>query len=570
MASANRLITDYLDIWSSAVKRKSSAGRGNSKRIELYGIKKLRHLIMELAVRGLLVKQDPEAESASGLVENIKAEKAKLIKEGRIKKEKPAVETDKKDTPFELPNGWIWQRITDVFYPISVSKNKVKTSELSSEGAYPVVDQGQTFIAGYVNDGDLLNTLPGPVIVFGDHTSALKYIDFDFVAGADGVKILRPLCMNEKYFFLVCKTLPIESRGYGRHYSRLIDNFFPLPPLTEQHRIVAKVDALMKICDSLEENSEANITNHKTLVHSLLNTLINAADNSTVNKAWSCIAKNFNTLFTTERSVEQLKQTILQLAVTGRLVPQISSDLPAIDFLRNIETEKSRLVKTGRIKKEKISQQPEFDKELSPIPANWTVTRLKAISTIGTGATPSRDQNDYYFPAIHNWVTSGETALPFIHETKEKISEKAIRETNATVYPAGTLIVAMYGQGKTRGQITELLIPAATNQACAAIQLFEPSPEHRAYIKLFIQKSYEELRSLAEGGAQPNLNIGKLANTLIPIPPLAEQRRIVAKVDELMSMCECLKASLCDLHTIQLQLADAIADKALEKNNGAL
>lgn len=278
--SVETLVTDHLDLWTSALKRKSTAGRGSSSKIELYGIRKLRELILELAVHGLLVPQDPNDEPASELLKKIAAEKAGLVKAGKIKKEKPLPPIAELEKPFELPVSWSWEHLADVFYPISVSKNKVKTSELSEEGKYPVVDQGQSFIAGYVDDESLLNILPGPVVVFGDHTSALKYVDFNFVAGADGVKILRPISCDERYFFLVCKTLPIESRGYGRHYSRLVDNFFPLPPLAEQHRIVAKVDELMALCDQLEQQTDASLGAHQTLVETLLSALTSAADHA--------------------------------------------------------------------------------------------------------------------------------------------------------------------------------------------------------------------------------------------------------------------------------------------------
>ena len=150
MAAVETLITDHLDLWTAALKRKSTAGRGSSSKVELYGIKKLRELILELAVRGLLVPQDPNDEPASELLKKIAAEKAKLLKEGKIKKEKPLPPIAELEKPFELPVSWSWEHLANVFYPISVSKNKVKTSELSEEGKYPVVDQGQSFIAGYV------------------------------------------------------------------------------------------------------------------------------------------------------------------------------------------------------------------------------------------------------------------------------------------------------------------------------------------------------------------------------------------------------------------------------------
>jgi len=157
-------------------------------------------------------------------------------------------------------------------------------------------------------------------------------------------------------------------------------------------------------------------------------------------------------------------------------------------------------------------------------------------------------------------VTSGETGKAFIAEAAQHITEHALSQTSLTVYPVGTLIVAMYGQGKTRGQVSELQIQAATNQACAAIVLVEPSLAHRSFIKLVFEKSYDEIRELSAGGAQPNLNVGKIKATLIPLPPLAEQSRIVTRVTALRALCADLRARLTASQSTQAQLAEALVE----------
>ncbi|MGN5075897.1 restriction endonuclease subunit S [Aeromonas veronii] len=374
------LITDHLDLWTAAVRPKSSAGRGSNSKLELTGIKKLRELILELAVRGKLVPQDPSDEPASVLRERISAEKVRLLNEGKIKKNKALLEIGEEDNPFALPDGWIWQSITDVFYPISVGSNKIKTAEILDVGAVPVVDQGKVFIAGYSDRVDLKITLPGPVIVFGDHTSALKYIDFDFVAGADGVKILRPICICERYFYLVCNTLPIESRGYGRHYNRLLDNKFPLPPMGEQYRIVAKVDELMALCDQLEQRSESQLAAHQMLVETLLATLTDSCDAEELAQNWARLSSHFDILFTTEASIDALKQSILQLAVMGKLVSQDPSDEPASALLERIAAEKAQLVKEKKIKKEKPLPAISEDEKPFELPLGWVWSRISESS----------------------------------------------------------------------------------------------------------------------------------------------------------------------------------------------
>jgi type I restriction enzyme, S subunit len=263
--------------------------------------------------------------------------------------------------------------------------------------------------------------------------------------------------------------------------------------------------------------------------------------------------------------IKKLRELILELAVRGKLVPPASrkannraNDEPASALLKRIEAEKARLVKDGKIKKPKKLPPISDDEKPFQLPDGWEWVRIAAISDVGTGATPARGNPEYYEPAEFHWVTSGETSNPFVSATKEKISAKAVAETNVTICPVGTLIIAMYGQGKTRGQITELLIPAGTNQACATIQLFEKSPTHRTYIKRFFEKAYDDIRSIAEGGAQPNLNVGKVATTVIPLPPLAEQQRIVARVDKLMALCDQLEQGCLQQLDNHQQLVDTL------------
>lgn len=169
---------------------------------------------------------------------------------------------------------------------------------------------------------------------------------------------------------------------------------------------------------------------------------------------------------------------------------------------------------------------------------------MSEFTFVGTGSTPPRENPGYYNPPEFNWVTSGKTSQAHISFTKEKVSRKALSETNISIYPVGSLIVAMYGQVKTRGQVSELMIEAGTNQACAAIQFIEAHEAHRKYIKLFFKKSYGDLRNQAAGGAQPNLNVAKISMTVIPLPPLAEKIRLVHKTESLLNLCDQLKSKL--------------------------
>ena len=187
--------------------------------------------------------------------------------------------------------------------------------------------------------------------------------------------------------------------------------------------------------------------------------------------------------------------------------------------------------------------------------------RLEDIANIGTGATPNRLNKEYYNNGIIPWINSSSTNCTYITEASEYITEKAINETNCKIYPIGTLIVAMYGEGKTRGQVSELLIESATNQACAAISLIDTNI--KAYIKNYFEGNYFHLRKLAEGGNQSNLSIGKISNYTIPLPPLSEQHRITTEIEKCFSIIDIIECGKADLQTAIKQAKSKILDLAI-------
>ena len=215
---------------------------------------------------------------------------------------------------------------------------------------------------------------------------------------------------------------------------------------------------------------------------------------------------------------KKLRQKILDLAIHGKLVPQDPNDEPASVLLERIRAQKQQMVKEGKLKAKDIKNDTvifvgednlHYEKHADgtvkciedeipfEVPEGWEWTRLKSISYIGTGATPLKSHKAYYNNGNVAWITSAATAEPYISKPTSYITELALVETNCTVYQPGTLVIAMYGEGKTRGQISELQISAATNQACAAVSLIDKSTSLRSYIKCFFIHSYEELRSKA-------------------------------------------------------------------------
>lgn len=269
----------------------------------------------------------------------------------------------------------------------------------------------------------------------------------------------------------------------------------------------------------------------------------------------------------------QLRQAILQEAIEGKLTAGWRKDNPVLKgdpdydaeaLLEKIKAKKEKLVKEGRIKKQKPLAPIKPEEVPFELPEGWVLARLGEICDVGTGATPLTTDESYYLNGTVNWITSSSTGALFINSPDKLITEKAIEETNCQIYPPNTLVIAMYGQGKTRGQISELLIPAATNQALASIQLHIDDKAHRRYIKNFFLNHYLEIRKLASGGAQPNLNLGKVKATMIPFPSLEEQKAIVDRVEKFLSMFDELEKQVSERKEQSEQLMQAVLREAFE------
>ncbi|MBF8007567.1 restriction endonuclease subunit S [Pseudomonas brenneri] len=539
------------------------------------GIKKLRELILELAVRGKLVAQDPSDEPASELLKCIAEEKARLVDEGKIKKQKDLADAPEPVILFPLPAGWAVTSIGEATIcrdgervPVSQAERDGRDKVFDYYGASGVIDK----IDGYLFDKPLLLVGEDGANLINRSTPIAfmargRYWVNNHAHVLDGIS--EELLLYIELYFNAIDLKPYVTGTAQPKMNQSKMNGIPvgLPPMAEQHRIVAKVDELMALCDRLETQQADAESAHAQLVQALLDSLTQTSDATELATNWDRLTEHFHTLFTTESSIDKLKQTLLQLAVMGKLVPQEPSDEPANKLLRRISENKARLVAEGKLKKQRPPAQITEAEKSFELPENWEWVRLEEIAQVGTGATPLRTNPKYFAPATINWVTSGETSQDYIHESEQKVAPLALTETNLTVYPPHTLIVAMYGQGKTRGQISELLIDACTNQACAAIQLLDQNESHRKFVKYFFVKSYDDIRLLAAGGAQPNLNLGKIKETVLPLPPVIEQHRIVAKLDQLMILCDQLKARLTQARQLNEQLASTLVERALTEDS---
>jgi type I restriction enzyme, S subunit len=541
------------------------------------GVARLRELILTLAVQGKLVPQDAKDEPASALLKKIRTEKDRLMAEGKIKRDKPLAEIAEEEKPFGLPEGWEWARLGDVTNygsPPKASAIQPQTWVLDMEdiekssgrliqrlrfAERPALSDKNCFFQGDVLYGKLRPYLNKILVADEDGVCTTEIIPFRCYG--DYVPAYFKLALSSPFFLDY-----VNVRSYGMKMPRLGTEdarkaVIPLPPLAEQSRIVTRVEELMRLCDALEAKGQLEATQHAQLVSTLLATLTDSETPAQLTENWHRIATHFDLLLDRPEAVDALEQTILQLAVRGLLVPQDPQDEPASELLKKIRTEKDKLIAEGKIKSDKPLPPIAEDEQPFALPSGWEWVVIETIADVGTGTTPSRDNAAFFTAGEIPWVTSGETGKPFIAATAQHVTELALAQTNLTVYPVGTLIVAMYGQGKTRGQVSELQIEAATNQACAAIVLIEPSSEHRSFIKLVFEKSYDEMRELSAGGAQPNLNVGKIKSTLMPLPPLAEQSRIVTRVGQLRRLCADLRQRLTASQSTQAHLAEALVQE---------
>ena len=281
-------------------------------------------------------------------------------------------------------------------------------------------------------------------------------------------------------------------------------------------------------------------------------------------------------------TAQQLKNSILQMAVQGKLVPQDPNDEPASVLLERIKAEKEALIKSGRIKKSKKSSEifrgasrtlpyafcEQIGKEIRDIsdeipfeiPDSWEWVRLGFIGNWGSGATPSRTNKEYYGGNIP-WLKTGDLNDGIITNIPEKITELALEKTSVRLNPVGSVLIAMYGA--TIGKLGILNIPATTNQACCACL---PILVNNNYLFYFLMSHKESFTKKAEGGAQPNISKEKIISTLFPLPPLAEQKRIVEKIEQLLPFIEKYEQAETQLTALNTSIPEMLKKSILQES----
>ena len=246
---------------------------------------------------------------------------------------------------------------------------------------------------------------------------------------------------------------------------------------------------------------------------------------------------------------KKLRQKILDLAIHGKLVPQDPNDEPASVLLERIKAEKERLIKEGKIKgskkSAKASDTPHYGNVPFEVPDNWAWTTLGNIGTWQAGGTPSRSNKSYYGGNIP-WLKTGDLNDGLITNIPEKITEDAVANSSAKINPTGSVLIAMYGA--TIGKLGILTFPATTNQACCAcIEYFAITQKYLFY---FLLSHRDMFIAKGGGGAQPNISKEIIVNTAIPLPPLAEQERIVTEIERWFTLIDQLEQGKSDLQTV--------------------
>jgi type I restriction enzyme S subunit len=581
MSKPFEAITENLDIWSAAIRNKSAAGRGNSKKTELYGIKKLRELILELAVRGLLVAQDPHDEPATSLLSHNSNINERSAKRYAIS---PNEYNDKSDHPSNLPLQWlsaplgeVSDTIRGITFPASEKQKFPEAGRIACLRTTNVQDNiewddllyiREQFVSRpeqFIRKHDIVISMANSRELVGKvamietaPTERVTFGGFLAVIRANGINphflklSLRTPESRRKLIAGANQTTNIANISLGKLYNLELK----IPPVREQGRIVAKVDELMSLCDQLEQQQESSIKAHETLVQTLLTALTNAGEKGDFDSAWSRISENFDLLFTTEDSIDQLKATILQLAVMGKIVRQDPNDEPADKFLIRCREEK--------ISKGKKSNKPPIQDGLKPysLPAGWTWSKFQDLGELNRGRSKHRPRNhpELYIGGKIPLVQTGDVsrADPYVKTYTALYNEVGLAQSR--LWPKGTLCITI------AANIAETGLLAFDACFPDSIVGFIPVKEdlNIKYFEFFMRTAQQRLADFAPATAQKNINLEILNELSIPLPPIPEMHRIVTMIEDLMSRCDQLKYQINISKITGTCFADSVCTKIVK------
>ena len=546
-------------------------------------ILRLRQFVLELAVRGKLVDRDPKDETVSALLDRIRREKEERVKAGHMNKQGclPEVGTDEKC--FDIPKSWHWVRlgtITQVLMgqsPPGETYNKVGDGIPLINGPVEFTEGpfGKTFVNQYTTaptnlceEGDLL------LCVRGSTTGRTNIAGFRACIGR-GVAAIRPFFADEYVrLFIWRQRASIIAMGRGIAFPSVgrqqIEKLpIPLPPLGEQHRIVSKVNELMGLCDRLQAARADRENRRDRLAAASHHYLNNGASEKGFQAQARFYFSHLPCLSTRLTHIQQLRQTILNLAVRGKLVSPESAEDDARALLVSIDAERKRRIDIGQIKQpgplKTRGNETEFD---YPVPPRWIFCFVDDIAikvTDGEHATPMRCQSGFYLLSARNVTNNGIDVSDVDYVPQEEYT----RIRKRCDPDKGDILISCSGSiGRIAVVDQDDTYTMVGSAALIKLDTSSINPKFIAYT-LRASSAQEQIKLYSKSTAQANLFIGAIRKLRLPLPPLAEQHRIVAKVDELMAICDRLEAQLAIAQTETSRLLEAVLHQALDSSDRA-
>ena len=549
------------------------------------GIQKLRGLILELAVRGKLVPQDRNDEPASELLKRIAKERARLEAAGSLKKSKAMPVVGEEEKLFDTPIGWEWARLAtigNIFNGNSINSNEkeakfrrknglpyIATKDVGygltpldydngicipeSEPNFKIAHEGAVFICAEGGSAGKKCGITDRNVFFGNKLFANETFA--------GIPPRLVLFLYLSPFFREQFVAAMTGIIGGVSIAKFIEIAIPIPPLAEQNRIVTKVDELMALCDRLGAEQSDAVAAHERLVATLLGTLTQSPDAADLAANWQRLAGHFDTLFTTEPSLDALKQTILQLAVMGKLVPQDPKDEPASELLRRIAEEKEQLVSRGELRKVSTANHSLCDRYES-LPVGWLCTDIGSVAyvvTDGTHKTPKYCSSGIKFVSAKD-IRSGHLSFNDCKYISREEHADLMRRCKPEL---GDILVSKSGSIGTVVSV-DVQEEFSLFESLALVK-FSNTQINGNYLVLAIRNACNTLQEGdVKGVAVKHLHLNVIRSLNLALPPLAEQHRIVAKVDELMTLVDRLKADLAEARAQQERLAATLIETSLK------
>ena len=519
----------------------------------------LRQIILQLAVKGKLVSQDYNDETASILLEKISKRRSLMTSQGRPLFQNLS-NVDKQ--PYQLPHNWKWAYLDNISIFIIGGGTPSKLRSEFWDGNIPwasVKDLKGKYLEktidsitelGLKNSSTNL-VKKGSIIIctrMGLGKIAINTIDVAINQDLKAMKL--PEEIDKIYFYNFYITQNIVGTGVtvsGIRQKDLLRLAVPIPPLAEQKRIVEKCDRLMSLCDQIEVRQQKRQESIVKMNESAITQLLSSQNPDEFSQHWQRICNNFDLLYSIPETIPKLRQAILQLAVQGKLVRQDPNDEPVSILLEKIEFEKERLLKEEKPSKSKLNASINSDEITYEIPRSWHWLRLgDLVESMNNGLyKPARFYSEDGIACVRMFnIQDGR--LDFTETKRVIVDEDELENYKLEL---GDLIVNRVNSRKLVGkaalvqEIKETLIYEAMNIRVRFIYK-QTLP---AYINLLFRTN--TVRAIFQGDAkqasgQASVSQPQVANILVPLPPLAEQQRIVAKVDHLISLCDTLEAKL--------------------------